>query len=486
MVPVPFGSHVTTMVAAGKTLLRDGHDVTFLVADNFNDSLTKKGMKTFTYSGTKVKEAQDYASKKAIPLFAQGEVWAGTKILLQTFSSITDTCEMIMQDQHIVNSIMSHKFDLVITEGYAVFSCFNILPYMLNIPFIIFAIQPVSWGAGIPSMPSFEPSPAALPYTSEMTLKERLINLIVSIMGYYSDKGEYLVEMFLPEHEMLSLNDIVHKAEMWLINTESWCLDYPRVSAPHFQFIGSSSAKPVKALPDYLEEFMISAKQGIIVMSYGSSDALRNALKLHIETFFGAFRKVAQKVVLALDCNGLNVPSNVKCVDWMPQNDLLGHSNTVLFITHGGANGQMEAIRHGVPMISIGVMSEQLYNSRRIEYNGYGKQLKLHELTSDDLVQAIHDITSNAMYYENARRCSQIIQEFPPASENVVFWINHILKFGGSRLHPQSVGMPLYKLFMVDVLGVLLLTFCIIILITCYSCWICYKRTITRHTKMTN
>ena len=65
MVPVPFGSHVTTMVAAGKTLLRDGHDVTFLVADNFNDSLTKKGMKTFTYSGTKVKEAQDYAKKLA-------------------------------------------------------------------------------------------------------------------------------------------------------------------------------------------------------------------------------------------------------------------------------------------------------------------------------------------------------------------------------------------------------------------------------------
>ncbi len=160
----------------------------------------------------------------------------------------------------------------------------------------------------------------------------------------------------------------------------------------------------------------------------------------------------------------------------MPQNDLLPHKNTVLFITHGGANGQMEAIVNGVPMISIGVMREQIFNSKRIEYHGYGKHLILHEFTSDDLRNAISEVTTNRTYYDNTQRCAQIIKEFPSAAENVVFWVNHILKFGGSHLHSKSLDMPLYKLFMFDVLAVILFTICAFLTCICCICYCCVKK----------
>ena len=63
-----------------------------------------------------------------------------------------------------------------------------------------------------------------------------------------------------------------------------------------------------------------------------------------------------------------DIPDNVKIVPWLPQNDLLGHPNTRLFITHCGVNGQHEAIYHGVPMIGFPIFSEQMYNCKRLPY----------------------------------------------------------------------------------------------------------------------
>ena len=58
------------------------------------------------------------------------------------------------------------------------------------------------------------------------------------------------------------------------------------------------------------------------------------------------------QIVWRLKVNGLkNIPDNVMLYDWLPQNDLLGHRNTKLFITHCGRNGQFESMYHAVPMV---------------------------------------------------------------------------------------------------------------------------------------
>jgi UDP:flavonoid glycosyltransferase YjiC (YdhE family) len=44
---------------------------------------------------------------------------------------------------------------------------------------------------------------------------------------------------------------------------------------------------------------------------------------------------------------------NVLFLPWLPQNDLLGHPKTKLFITHCGKNGIFEALYHGIPMIGF-------------------------------------------------------------------------------------------------------------------------------------
>jgi hypothetical protein len=51
--------------------------------------------------------------------------------------------------------------------------------------------------------------------------------------------------------------------------------------------------------------------------------------------------------------------------DWIPQNDLLAHANTVLFVSHGGYNGISEAAFHGVPTVVIPALSDQVGMQRR-------------------------------------------------------------------------------------------------------------------------
>ncbi len=59
-----------------------------------------------------------------------------------------------------------------------------------------------------------------------------------------------------------------------------------------------------------------------------------------------------------------HIPKNVKLLKWLPQNDLLGHVKTKLFITHSGGSSQFEALYHGVPMVMFPMFSEQHYNAQ--------------------------------------------------------------------------------------------------------------------------
>ena len=67
-------------------------------------------------------------------------------------------------------------------------------------------------------------------------------------------------------------------------------------------------------------------------------------------------------------------------LDWIPQNDVMGHNNTKLFITHGGTNGLYEAIFHAVPMLGLPLLVDQYDNMLRITDRGAGKTLDITDL----------------------------------------------------------------------------------------------------------
>lgn len=62
----------------------------------------------------------------------------------------------------------------------------------------------------------------------------------------------------------------------------------------------------------------------------------------------------------------LKLASNIKLVDWAPQNDILGHPAVKAFVTHAGNNGLYEAVYHGKPVVSVPIMNEQPGNAAKV------------------------------------------------------------------------------------------------------------------------
>ena len=155
--------------------------------------------------------------------------------------------------------------------------------------------------------------------------------------------------------------------------------------------------------------------------------------------------------------NATKIPENVKLLKWLPQNDLLGHYKVKLFITHGGANGQFEALYHGVPMIVFPLYGDQPYNAKRGEYKGFSVTMDILTFEPDELRHNIQLLLSDDRYKLHIQKASRIFtSRAMNPRKRAVFWIEHVLEFGGAHLRSHGLDMPWYQYFMLDIVAVFL------------------------------
>jgi glucuronosyltransferase len=110
-----------------------------------------------------------------------------------------------------------------------------------------------------------------------------------------------------------------------------------------------------------LDDFIKAGKKGSVLISLGTnirSDLLdMNRLKM----FLAAMKELPDyNFVWKFESDGLPpLPKNVIIRPWLPQNDILGHSNTKVFVTHAGLLSTVESTWHGVPMVGIPFIADQ-------------------------------------------------------------------------------------------------------------------------------
>lgn len=143
----------------------------------------------------------------------------------------------------------------------------------------------------------------------------------------------------------------------------------------------------------------------------------------------------------------------------MPQNDILAHPNVVLFICHGGMFGTMEALYHGVPLLSIPFFGDQFRNAIRIEASGHGKFIQHRDITAKTFSKAINEITSNNAYLNKVKETSAIFQHnLVHPMEEAMYWIEYVARFKGAKhLKSHAAYMSWFTYLMLDVILVTLL-----------------------------
>ncbi|XP_037403309.1 UDP-glucuronosyltransferase 1A3-like isoform X2 [Pygocentrus nattereri] len=397
-----------------------------------------------------------------------------------------NTVSKIIEDKELIKRLQDEQYDLFLTDP--AMTAAVVLGRYLKLPLVLNA-RWITSGEG-----HFAIAPSPLSYipildtglSDRMTFFQRVKNSLFYAMTLFQEKfvvGPHykaLCDKYFDED--CDIVSFLQEADIWLMRLD-FVFDFPRPTMPNVVYMGGFQCKPAKPLPEDLEAFVQSSgEHGFIIMSLGT---MVDSLPADIADEIAAvFAKLPQKVIWRhLGPKPSTLGNNTLLVNWMPQNDLLGHSKIKAFVAHGGTNGVQEAIYHGVPVLGIPLVFDQLDNLVRIQTRGAAKILELSQLDGQTFEQMLLEVLNDDSYRTNMQRLSSLHRDQPVKPlDSAVFWIEYVMRNKGApHLRTKAYRMPWYSYHSVDVTLFLLstaavLTFTTVAFIRWVCCRACGKR----------
>ncbi|KAA0714196.1 UDP-glucuronosyltransferase 2A1 [Triplophysa tibetana] len=379
-------------------------------------------------------------------------------LLEECHRSSAEMVRIILEDEKLVNRLKKAKYDMMLTDPG--FAGGVVLGAYLNLP-MVYNVRWITTGEGhfaiAPSPLSYIPTIGSV-VTDKMTFANRIKNILHYGIGQYIDHiitrplyHEVISKYIDPNTNIFSL---IQGADLWLMRVD-FVFEFPRPTMPNVVYIGGFQCEPSRPLPADLETFVESSgEHGVVIMSLGS---LLGSLVPDIsEVVASAFARLPQKVIWRhLGEKPTSLGNNTLVVDWLPQNDLLGHPKTKAFVTHGGTNGIYEAIYHGVPMLGLPLIFDQFDNMVRLQARGVAQVLDVTALDVDTLTQALRNILDeNQPFQKNMERMSILHRDTPSKPmDKAIFWLEFVMRHkGAAHLRTESYKLPWYAYHNVDVL----------------------------------
>lgn len=138
------------------------------------------------------------------------------------------------------------------------------------------------------------------------------------------------------------------------------------------------------------------------------------------------------------------------------------HPNMKLFITHGGYGSLQETIYHGVPVLAISVAADQHNNAFQAVQLGFALKLSYNDkrFSEETLFNQIRELLDNPKYRENAQARSRLFHDRPMKPlDTAVYWIEYVIRNkGADHLRLSSTKLSWYKLYLIDVFAVFLIS----------------------------
>ena len=466
LIGFPAYSHLFGMANVGKFLKSQGHNVLLAVPPQLKDKLEDHGVNLLLYHclGGFPEERllrdfilKDYFATPSIPQRIQN--------LLRNSAvqgMVANISNKILKDTQLLKGIKDFKPDLVILDSTPTVIMLSLIPYKLNVPFIMMgsAEPPQNIRAAI--IPTADPHPL-LPYTDQMTFPQRLFNTISFMLSYRLNPfiDPSLVAEYIAEKPYISPMDLETKAQLWII-IEQVVLSYNPSLMPNVKRVGHLQTFTHKPLPAKFQAFVENADDGVVIVSFGS--VLASVPIQILDKLMAAFEKTKYQFIIQGSVQHTYQSDKFMFEKWLPQFELLHHPKTKLFITHCGLNSIQEALIAGVPMIAFPICHDGPHNAAKIVRKGYALKLDLKSFSVEELVSAIEEVTTNSSYKAKVEKAAAILKsERVPPIEEAAFWINHVLTFGGEHLRSYAQDIPLWKYLGLDIIAFCLLLWHVVV-----------------------
>jgi glucuronosyltransferase len=470
------GSHLMQMNSVAEGLMARGHVVYAILNSRakINKGILNPGIKVIKYDtgAEPIFEIKEYQENLLAAELSDLSLLESFKPLGSLLKYFTLECRGVLTQTDLFKKLGAEHFDFIVVDG--LMKCFYIIPYKLGVPFAVFmAFLP-------PDIPH-----AAL--QSSLLLRISLDDLVVRdnappllatlgkifLLGVFSNALEVFedianITQFEPQKQ----------AKLWLYDI-STVLGTPMPVSPNVINVGGLNVHKPKPLPEgELKQFVDSASDGFILVSFGSF--AKFVPDKIIRVLLDTFKDVPYKVVWKWDKTSLKadqvVPPNVLAVNWMPQNDVVGHKNIKLFLMHCGNSGQHEALYSSVPMVGIPLFGDQPFNCRRIE-GRFGRHIRVRDLSKDKLVDLIKHVISDRKYSDNIGKASAIFRDQPmDPRETAAYWIDHVIKYGADHLLSKTNDMSWIQILMWDVLFVVCVVVFFVFSMLFLLCRCAYRR----------
>jgi hypothetical protein len=142
----------------------------------------------------------------------------------------------------------------------------------------------------------------------------------------------------------------------------------------------------------------------------------------------------------------------------MPQNDILAHPNTKLFISHCGLLSTQESLWYGVPLLGFPIFADQPQNIFRLKELGVGESLSIHDFTENELHDTIKSMLENPKYQKNTKAISSALQDQPMTpNEEATYWAEWTMRHPNIDLQGQAAQLSLIVRHSLDVAAVFLI-----------------------------
>ncbi|KAK5648509.1 hypothetical protein RI129_003401 [Pyrocoelia pectoralis] len=458
---VPSISHQVVFQPIWKELSLRGHQVTVLTPNPLNDptltNLTEIDL-GFAYDIIRRGNLQG-AAQKNVPI--ESIVY----FVYELFGGIVKA-ELEHPEVQALIRDQNKTFDLVMIEY--MHPTFSALSARFKCPWVgitsLGALLPGHDSIGNPTHPILNPD-ILLPFTGNLGFNDRLFSVYYSIwFRYYYyyhviPDQDKVVKKYIGE-DLPYLGDIEKNISLLFVNVNP-ILHPIRPNVPTVIELGKMHIRPKKPLPKDLQQSLDKATEGVVYFSLGSNVRSANlSLELR-EKIMKGLSELPYKVLWKWEEDQLpNQPKNVITSKWFPQQDLLAHSNVKVFVTQGGLQSMEESISAGVPLVGIPFFGDQPLNCVKMVNLGIAQSVDTETLTPEILKKTIIEVAENSKYRKRVKEIRDLLSDVPATGlEKAVWWIEYVIRHkGASHLRSPAIDLPLYQYFLLDVIGLILLS----------------------------
>lgn len=236
----------------------------------------------------------------------------------------------ILENSKVRNLLKSnHSFDLIIID-LVMCEALVVLGYHFKAPVIAVStvgtmemVNMVTWN---PQPPAYVPS-LFLSFSDEMTFLQRVLNTVVpAAFGFlatfiiYPSHAALIKEKF---PEAPPFDEMLHNVSLILVNAHFSIVETPRPYQPNMIPVGGFHVQP-QTLPPELKHYLDSAEEGTLLFSLGSNLKSANLPPEKLDVILKTLSKFPQRFLWKFEDNTLDIPKNVRIMNWIPQRAVLG------------------------------------------------------------------------------------------------------------------------------------------------------------------